>query len=216
MEEITMRYNEAKKLTKNIFSRQDYNFGGWNTKADGIGTYYEDEQEINNNIYVDGNEINLYAQWIEDGKYKVVFNANGGTGTMTPQDFVIGTPQNLTTSTFTKENHKFWYWNTKADGTGTRYEDGEEVNNLTNTSGDTVTLYAIYECIYYEHPDDYVFDGTNYLDTNVYLFSQRNLNKNFEVSFEIKERVSKGGQAVMMGAMDERASPWPGFVFRFH
>ena len=96
-----------KNLTKNTFTRQDYNFSGWNTKEDGTGTYYENEQEVNYNTYVDGNEINLYAQWVEDGKYKVVFNTNGGTGTMTPQDFVIGTPQNLTTSTFTKENHKF-------------------------------------------------------------------------------------------------------------
>ena len=215
MEEITMNYNVAKKLTKNTFTRQDYNFGGWNTKADGTGTYYEDEQEVNFNTYVDGNEINLYAQWIEDGKYKVVFNANGGTGTMTPQDFAIGTPQNLTTSTFTKDDFSFAFWNTKADGTGTTYQDGQKVHSLVANKGENITLYAIYEKFSYEHEDDLVFDGTNYIDTNIYLFSEKNINKDFEISFEIKDYTYANDQNSLISAMDERASPWPGFVFRF-
>ena len=121
----------------------------------------------------------------------------------------------LTKNTFTHQDYNFGGWNTKADGTGTRYEDGEEVNNLTNTSGDIVTLYAIYEKFSYEHEDDLVFDGTNYIDTNIYLFSEKNINKDFEISFEIKDYTYANDQNSLISAMDERASLWPGFVFRF-
>ena len=61
MEEITMNYNVAKKLTKNTFTHQDYNFGGWNTKADGTGTRYEDGEEVNNLTNTSGDIVTLYA-----------------------------------------------------------------------------------------------------------------------------------------------------------
>jgi uncharacterized repeat protein (TIGR02543 family) len=47
----------------------------------------------------------------------------------------------LTTNTFTFEGKTFNGWNTAADGSGTHFKD-EEVNNLSSTEGDTVTLYA--------------------------------------------------------------------------
>lgn len=64
MDEMTVTYGVAQNLTKNTFSREDYNFGGWNTETDGSGANYSDEQEINNTTYITGNEINLYAQWV--------------------------------------------------------------------------------------------------------------------------------------------------------
>lgn len=46
-------------LTKNSFTRDGYEFAGWNTKADGTGTAYNDEAT---NVGKDGS-ITLYAQW---------------------------------------------------------------------------------------------------------------------------------------------------------
>ena len=46
-------------LTKNSFTRDGYEFAGWNTKADGTGTAYDDEAT---NVGKNGN-ITLYAQW---------------------------------------------------------------------------------------------------------------------------------------------------------
>ena len=70
--------------------------------------------------------------------FMVTFNANGGEGTMNSQEFTQDVAQNLTTNTFARTGYTFSGWNTKADGTGTSYTDGQLVT-LT-TAG--LTLYA--------------------------------------------------------------------------
>lgn len=65
MQEMTIRYNQPQNLIPNTFTYVDYEFGGWNTQADGSGTNYDDEQEINKTEYFEGNEVNLYAQWVQ-------------------------------------------------------------------------------------------------------------------------------------------------------
>ena len=40
--------NAQTNLTKNVYTRNGYNFVGWNTKRDGTGTSYKDEQLVNN------------------------------------------------------------------------------------------------------------------------------------------------------------------------
>jgi len=220
MESMTMHYNEAKKIAKNTFTREGYNFIGWNTEADGSGTNYTDEQEINNTTYVEGNEIHLYAKWTQNSVYTIEYNANGGTGSIEPQVFEYGVAQKLKKNTFTKEDYAFWHWNTKADGTGTSYKDEEEVNNVTNENGKTIILYAIYDREKYVHPGDITFEGENsYIDTGIYLFSEKNINRDFEVSFEIKSRMPTdayltGDYPTIMSSMDERGAPYGGMVYR--
>ena len=76
--------------------------------------------------------------------YTVRFNKNnnGASGTMDDQAFTYNTAQNLTANAFTRIGYTFSGWNTKADGSGTSYTDGQSVNNLTATDGATVNLYA--------------------------------------------------------------------------
>ena len=71
------------------------------------------------------------------GEYNITFNANGGTGTMTNQKISNNVPTNLKPNSFVSEDYIFKGWNTAADGSGTSYTDGEQVNNLGN-----ITLYA--------------------------------------------------------------------------
>lgn len=52
-------------LTPNSFTRPDYTFQGWNTKADGSGTAYTDGQNVD---YIPGASFTLYAQWTKDIK----------------------------------------------------------------------------------------------------------------------------------------------------
>ena len=58
-------YDTLKKLTKNGYTKDGYKFIGWNTKNDGTGTSYTDEEEVLN-LAQEG-EITLYAQWQENG-----------------------------------------------------------------------------------------------------------------------------------------------------
>ena len=54
----TMKPNKATVLTANTFTRADYDFAGWNTKADGTGTPYADKASITTS-----ENVTLYAQW---------------------------------------------------------------------------------------------------------------------------------------------------------
>ena len=68
----------------------------------------------------------------------VNFNANGGEGTMAPQSFTKNEAQALTPNAFTREGYTFTGWNTKADGSGTSYDNGASVT-LTDSG---LTLFA--------------------------------------------------------------------------
>lgn len=58
----TFTYDTLQKITKNSYINNGYSFKEWNTKADGTGTSYIDEQEIK----ISENLI-LYAIWQQDG-----------------------------------------------------------------------------------------------------------------------------------------------------
>lgn len=41
-----------------------------------------------------------------------------------------------------------------------------------------------------------------------------NVDKDFDIAFEIVDRISTANQATLISAMDESDSPWPGIVYR--
>ena len=67
----------------------------------------------------------------------VTYDANGGVGTMKPDTFYYGVSKQLSKVKYTKSAHIFTYWNTKADGSGISYEDGQTLMISKN-----ITLYA--------------------------------------------------------------------------
>ena len=108
----------------------------WNTRNDGLGTYYA------NNAYLTVmSPLGLYAiKTTHSNSFTVSFNANGGTGTMSDQTgFVPGTTQ-LNANTFTMEGYVFYKWNTAADCSGTWFSN----ESRAMISKDT-TLYAIWK-----------------------------------------------------------------------
>ncbi len=66
--------------------------------------------------------------------YQVIFEANGGTGTMDPQDIQYGDSSNLTANAFVKTGYTFDGWK---DGSGTSFAD--QANYAMASEGVTMT-----------------------------------------------------------------------------
>ncbi|MBO4919814.1 MAG: InlB B-repeat-containing protein, partial [Erysipelotrichaceae bacterium] len=228
-----IEYDSTFTLSKNLFTRKGYEFAGWNTRADGMGTSYVDEEEVMNVFNKSGNvslfaqwniityqlslnpnlgvlfgsqlydprlsqnlngtysgtynvespvfrlptltregyifggwfkegstarvyyvskgstgDIDLYAKWTPI-KYNIVYNANGGTGRMTMSSGIeYDSTFTLLKNLFTRKGYEYAGWNTANNGSGTSYEDEEEVMNLKNKAGN-LTLYAKWNIITY-------------------------------------------------------------------
>ena len=105
-----------------------YHFTGWN-EADGAPATTATESAT----YV--------AQWAPN-TYTMTFDANGGNGSMEPQELTYDSPQQLDKNTLTREGYVFTGWNTEADGSGTHFDDQQIVENLASENGATIALFA--------------------------------------------------------------------------
>ena len=85
---------------------------------------------------------------------KIIFDSNGGSGTMNPQGIMnISTstfhPSNfnptiyISNNSFSRHGYDFVKWNTEADGTGQDYNPGDKISECWSTTpGASFTLYA--------------------------------------------------------------------------
>ena len=109
-------------------------FGGWNTKADGTGTNYAEGAN-----YTIKGDIIFYAKW-NVNSYAVTYNRNSATSGNAPNRQTALYGQTITLQTkgeLKRTGYYFSGWNTKADGTGTNYAEGESY--IVNGN---ITLYA--------------------------------------------------------------------------
>ena len=139
-QEYTQTFISGKeqKLNLNCFYYIAYIFNGWNTKADGSGTSYTDGQAV-----ALKDDMTLYAQWTYDESvevYTLTFDSNNGENRQYTQKFVNGKYQYLNQNCFIYSTYEFSGWNTKADGSGTYYSDGQSITITSDT-----TLYAQWE-----------------------------------------------------------------------
>ena len=137
----THSFNQSKTLTANAFTRDGWAFIGWNTAADGSGTWYDDQASVVNLTDVDGSTVTLYAQW-DATPYTINYDANGGEGVMEASVCNVNEKFTLPANAFTKKGHLFVGWSDKPDGE-VLYFDNEEVQLNVAPDG-AVTLYAIW------------------------------------------------------------------------
>ena len=97
-----------------------------------------------------------------ENKFALNYDANGGTGTMTPDTCFNGGKLTVKANGFTRDGYDFTGWNTAADGNGTAYKPGDELE-LT----ESLTLYAQWNKIV-----TYTVTYTDGVD-NVILFSDQ-------------------------------------------
>lgn len=131
----------------------------------------------------------------------VTFN-NQGTKSTVPVE--VGDAVSKPSPNPRKSGYEFAGW----------YDERDIKFDFTTPITQDITLHAVFGTEVYVNEEDYVFTGSNYIDTGIKLFDENNYNKDFEISFKIKERESSSGQATLMNCMDESGSPWPGIVYR--
>ena len=89
------------------------------------------------------------------------------------------------------------------------FYEGSIVNNTNYTYTETRTSTS------YNLDGTIEFDGTNYIDTGINLFSAENINKDFEISLTINQVGGNVAQATLMNLKDEgQNNVWPGVAYR--
>ena len=157
---MTMKFDETKALNKNGYVKTGYSFTKWNTKSNGTGTAYSNQQSVKNLTNVNGGIFFLYAQWTPNN-YVIKFNGNGATsGSTASMNMTYDVAKNLTPNGFARTGYIFNGWNRFASGIGTSYSDKQSVKNLSSTNGATVNLYAKWKPITYTIK----FDGNGATD----------------------------------------------------
>ena len=101
-------------------------------------------------ITISSDSISLIANWVVN-TYKVQLVPNGGNGSVinVTNSLKYNDSITLPDNPFTRPGYKFVVWNTKSNGTGANYLNGETVRNLTTENNVTVSLYAIWTPINY-------------------------------------------------------------------
>jgi len=141
-EVMNCRYGRTYTLSKNLYKRKGYTFIGWNTKEDGTGKSFENQDSVKNLTTKQNGVVQLYAIWSVN-QYKISFDGNGATaGTMKDMSCDYGETYALRANKYQRTGYKFTGWNTKADGSGTKYANKENVTSLTSSDNKTITLYA--------------------------------------------------------------------------
>jgi len=123
-------------------TRVGYTFSGWYT-GETDGTKVADTTTITNT-----NEHTLYGHW-NANTYTINYYTYDGKTKLGSSTHTYDSAKALTTMATLKgtaPNGKvtFYGWATSANSTSRVYTDGQNVNNLTATSGGTINLYAIY------------------------------------------------------------------------
>lgn len=80
-------------------------------------------------------------------RYIVKFNGNadGVNGETQSMDMEYDVTKGLTVNGYSREGYDWTGWSTSSDGTGTKYNNGQDVSNLTASDGGTVNLYACWK-----------------------------------------------------------------------
>ena len=164
-------------------TRTGYSFEGWYTKLNDGQKVSEQNQILE--------RTTIYAHW-KANTYTIQYNNNaskhsGASGTMENTSMAYDSKQKLSKCTFTNNDSgaHFAGWSTAADGTGTRYQDEEEVLNLISEANGSIVLYAQWE---YENKVIVRFEDVNgNMDTDTHTVIDKILPAGEAIAWSIEE-----------------------------
>ena len=130
----TMNANYYHYVFDQGYTWANHTFTGWNTRADGGGTAYQ-----NGSPLLMTSNVTLYAQWRElpAPTYTVTYYANGDSGMVRTHSAAANSTHYVFDQGFAWAGYTQNGWNTRPDGTGTQYQNGAAIVVTGN-----VYLYA--------------------------------------------------------------------------
>ncbi len=135
---VTAEYNATISLPSP--SRLGYNFNGWYTAQTGGSLItWTTMPDLTPSSQSNGS-TQLFARWTQI-IYYIFYYPNGGSGYMDYTTHTYGVTAALRKNTFSKTYYDFAGWATSPNGRAV-YSDGQDVLNLSYTSGDKIELYA--------------------------------------------------------------------------
>lgn len=136
---------------------QGFSFDGWATAPNAEGDsvfYYADDEVYWESI--EGESLDLYAQWIDPLIWEVDYHPNGGIPDKVVEEFddAEGDVIELSENTFTREGYTFVGWSTTPDGKGKLFAPGTKVSladlNLTPRDEYRTRVFTLNE----DNPED--------------------------------------------------------------
>lgn len=144
-------YDVAMSVAENGFQKIGYTFDSWNKNEKGNSTAYKLGAAVKSLSYTEGEHLTLYAKW-KPNAYYVYYEGNGSTsGKMSSSSkFTYDATSTIAKCAYKKTGYVFDSWNTKADGSGQRYEASKKgIYNLTTVGNGAVILYAQWKPVNY-------------------------------------------------------------------
>lgn len=132
-------------------TKSGYTFAGWSKSSNASTASYQP----GDSIYVDYNDVTLYAVWKENKQTYYAYlhyNANGGTGAPSSQSDSIYAASASGSKTFTisstkptKSGYEFQGWSTSSGASTASYQPG---STISVSYGSSMTLYAVWKQTY--------------------------------------------------------------------
>ena len=151
MKSQLIEYGKATTLAKNVFTREGYTFQGWANEKDAT-TISASDSGVVTNLAEKGGSITLYAVWMQDTEtpddpstaYTVLFDPNGGDGSMADLSVQVNAHKNLPGNLFRRDGYYFAGWSTNSNADDASLTDKHSIYNLAK-AGTKITLYAVWK-----------------------------------------------------------------------
>ena len=162
------------KVQSNGFTRDNYSFDKWKASN---GTMYSP-----GDTYSYNSGTTMTAQWTLNS-YTIIYNANGGSGTMQNTTAIYGNNIQLRKNEYSKTGYIFNGWATTNTATTAMYTNEQTVKNLAANNKNSITLYAVWKPITYSieyvsngasgkmDVSSHVYDVSKNLSRNTYIFA---------------------------------------------
>ena len=155
-----------------FFTRRGYRLTGWTTEKNGGGDFYSISKgdKYKDSLAEDGASVTLYAYWTPV-TYSITQVMDTATETMSctyDTSYILKSSRYGSFADFQHSGETFLGWSVKEGSASVDYLDGASVKNLTETAGENVKLYAVWQknpsyikCVY-----RFEDEKGNYVDDN--------------------------------------------------